>query len=131
MQHNADLRAQRLQVDHAHVVPIDQHAPAGGVVKARDEIDQAGFAAAGGADQGDDLVGPGCEGQVVQRRAAVAVGKGDVLEAHLAHQRGQRLGLGRGLYVFRLVKDFVDACAAGHSLAHGLNGKPQALHRGG
>ena len=55
LQHDADLRAQALERHVAHVVAVDQHAPGGDVVEARDQVDDRGLAAAGGAEQGDRL----------------------------------------------------------------------------
>ena len=64
-----------------HIDAIDGHAAAGDIIKAGDEVEQAGFAAAGGADDGCGLAGVCGKADVLQR---VAVGTGeaeaDILE---------------------------------------------------
>ena len=55
LRHHADLRGQRVERHVAQVVPVDQDAPAGGVVQARDQIGQGGLARAAGPDQRHQL----------------------------------------------------------------------------
>jgi hypothetical protein len=64
---HADLRAERFQGDIAQVVPVDQNAPGGWVVQARDQVGQGGFAGAAGPDQGHQL--PGLARKEILRRA--------------------------------------------------------------
>src|SRR3970040_338032 len=51
LQHDADLRAQRLERDRAQVVAIDGNAPLARVVEARQQVDDGCLARAGGAQQ--------------------------------------------------------------------------------
>ena len=75
--------------DVAQVVAVDQHAPGGRVVEARDELGQRRLAGAGGADQRDGLPGRHAQRHVVQRVRAVAVGEGHAVEHDLAAQARQ------------------------------------------
>jgi hypothetical protein len=62
LRHDPHLRAQRVAGDLAQVVPVDEHAPAGGVVEAGDELGHRRLARAGGAHERD--VSPGRDVQV-------------------------------------------------------------------
>ena len=77
---DADLLAQRVELDVADVVAVDQHLAAVDVVEARDQVGDRGLARAGRADQGDGLAGLGAEADVLEDRPARIVGAGDVLE---------------------------------------------------
>src|SRR5581483_1037856 len=60
---------------------VDEDAARGGVVEPRDEVDERGLAAAGGADQGDGLAGLDPDADTVERLAAGAqVRERDLLE---------------------------------------------------
>ena len=77
--HDPHLRAQRAARDVAQVVAVDEHAPGGRVVEARDELGHRRLARAGGADERDRLARAGCAGRRARARApavgAVAVGR--------------------------------------------------------
>ena len=64
-----DLRAQRRQVDVAHVGAVDQHAPAVVSYRRGISVDQRRLARAGGADERHGRPGGHVERDVVQRRA--------------------------------------------------------------
>ena len=94
------LRAQRAAGDVAQVVPVDQDAPGGRVVEARDELCHRRLARAGRADERDGLHRAAIAGRRRRarstrarasspRRPRRAVGEGDVLEADLAADRAQ------------------------------------------
>ena len=57
LEDDADLAAQGLQGGAADVDAVDQDAAGGRVVEAREQVDDGGFAGAGGAEQGDHLAG--------------------------------------------------------------------------
>ena len=85
LRHDPQLRAQRREGHVADVVPVDQHAPGGRVVEARDELREGRLAGAGRADERDGLAGGDPQIDVVEREprgAAVAlrVGEADVVE---------------------------------------------------
>ena len=68
-----------------HIDAVHGDLAAGDIIEAGDQVQQTGLAAAGGADDGRGLAGPGREADMLQR---VAVGPGepeaDVLELHHA-----------------------------------------------
>ena len=82
MQRRADLAAQRVFVDIAHVAAVDSDAAAGYVVEARNEVNQARLTGAGGAQEGYGLPRFGHEADAVEDRvvAVAAVAEADILE---------------------------------------------------
>jgi hypothetical protein len=68
---------------------------AGGVVQAGDERDERGFAAAGGAYDGERAAGGDVKGDVVEDFGAGGVGEGQVVEGDVALDG--RLGMLRSL----------------------------------
>ena len=79
MGHIAQQAVQRLLRHVADVDPIHGHFAAGHIVKAGAEVQQGGFAAAGGTDDGGRLARLSGKADVLQR---VAVGTGEA-EAHI------------------------------------------------
>ena len=67
----------------AHVNTVHGHLAAGHIVKAGDQVEQGGLAAAGGADDGGSLAGLCGKADVLQR-VAVGTGKAEahILESH-------------------------------------------------
>ena len=94
-----DLRAQRVRVERAHVGAVDEHAPGGRVVEARDELHERRLARAGGADEGDVRAGLDGQRDVAQGRlgvlAGLVVGERHVAQLDAAGAGRQRLRLGR------------------------------------
>ena len=83
LQHDADLRAQRIERHIAQVVPVDGDAAFGRIVEARQQVDDGGLAGAGGAEQRNRLAGLGFKGDILQHRVAAAeIAEGHVLELH-------------------------------------------------
>ena len=74
------LTAQRVLVQVAHVDAVDGDAPAGHVVEARDQVDQARLARAGRAQDGHRLARLGHEVDGLEHRVLVVA---VVAEAHL------------------------------------------------
>ena len=80
---NADRLAQGGKPVFPEIPPGDPDSTAGDIVKAGDQIDQRGFAAAGAADDPDGLPGFGGKGDVLQARiAGGAVAGGNVLKGN-------------------------------------------------
>ena len=107
-------RAQRLERHLAHVVAVDQHLAAGHVVEARDQVDDAALAAAGGAEDGHRLARLGLEADVLEHRfAAAKVAEADIGKLHSALHRRQRHGARLVRHLVVGVQDLVDAIGAG------------------
>ena len=101
LRHDADLRQQRILLDGADIDPVDQDLPCGGIVEARDQVDQRGFARAGRAQDGDRLARLGRQVDRVQHGgiAAAVVVEADVLEVHpRLGCLGQQAGAGHILH---------------------------------
>ncbi len=109
LQHDPDLLAQRLQRHVADVVAVDGDAAVGGVIEARDQVDDRGLARAGRAQQGDHLAGLGLQRDVVQHLMVAEVGERDILETDVAFDRGQWDGVRRLLHLGARVEDLEDA----------------------
>ena len=94
---DADLAAQRVELDLAHVDAVDQHLAAGDVVVAAEQGDERRLARAGGARQRDGRAAVDREVDVAQHRGAVLVVERDVaqLDAAVAG-RQRRREVGRG-----------------------------------
>ncbi len=91
------------------VMAVNAHGARVGVVEAADEVDDGGFACAAGSDEADELPGLCDEGDALEDRGAVFVGKGDVLKFNAAVQAVKGEGVG-GVFYFGLgVQDFKDA----------------------
>lgn len=84
MGHDADCRAQRLELDVGDVLAIDEDAPRGRVVEPEEQPEDGRLAAARGSDERDP--GPGGDGERerAEDRTFGAVSERDVLEANLA-----------------------------------------------
>src|SRR5262249_54649303 len=115
----ADVPPHRLEADLAHVVAVDQYAPAliRDVIEASEQVDDRGLAGAARPDDGDDLAGMDLERDVMQDRLFGVVTKGDVLEFDLATDGGQVDGVRR--------VDDLRACIQG--LEDALDGRVRPL----
>ena len=136
LRHIAHQVVQRGLGHIAHVHAVDTDRTAGGIIKARDQVEQRRFAAAGGADDGRGLAGPGGKGNVLQ---CVAVGTGiaeaDILELHFAIPvfSFQRRFCGGGIGVVdggRRLDDLVDTvgCHTGTGQHDGYHRQHQEGH---
>ena len=119
-----------------HIDAVDGHAAASDIIKAGDEVEQAGFAAAGGADDGCGLAGVCGKADVLQR---VAVGTGeaeaDILEPDHAIPvllfKGGLCGGSVGIMDGSLgAADLVDTVSGhtGTGKHHGHHGQHQERH---
>ena len=64
--------------------PSIRTVPGCGVVEARDEVDEGGFAGTCGAYDGEAAAGGDVEVDVVQDRGSVGVGEGEIAELDFA-----------------------------------------------
>ena len=101
---DGDLRAQRVRVDRAHVGAVDEHAPRGRVVEARDELHERRLARPGRADQRERRARLDGERDVAQRGLGMAVGilvvgERDVAQLDAAGAGRQRAGARRGAVI--------------------------------
>ncbi len=70
MQHDADLTAQAVKRDIAHIVAVNQYRALADIVEARDQVDDRRLAAARRAEQSDGHAGRGFEADIAQYRVA-------------------------------------------------------------
>lgn len=84
MGHDADCRAQRLELDVGDVLAIDEDAPRGRVVEPEEQPEDGRLAAAGRPDERYLLARRDREGDVAEDRALGVVPEVDILEANRA-----------------------------------------------
>ena len=94
MEDHADLPAELLQWQRAHIVPVEQHAAVAGVVEARDEREERGLARPRGPRDGDALAGLGHEVHVLQDGGVLVVLERYIIESHAAEEAAGRTGVG-------------------------------------
>ena len=117
LQDDADLPAQRLQRHVADVDAVDGDAAGGGVVEARDQVDDRALARSGGADDGQGLGRPGAEAHLAQhRRPDPEVAERHPLERQPLAERRQRRRSGLLLDLRLGVEDLEDPFGAGRRL---------------
>ena len=68
---------------HANLTGID-------IVEPHQKVDDGCFAGTGGTDNGDQLAGICLKGKVMQDDALLCIAKGDMVDADVAHERGER-----------------------------------------
>ena len=83
LEHDADLVAQGIQRHIAHVNAIQRDATAGDIVKARDQIDDGGFAGTGRAEQRHHLARLRLKIEPIQHDTLIKIGKGDIGKADI------------------------------------------------
>ena len=89
LQDHAVLRTQDVPRHRAHVRAVDEDHAFIHVIKAHQQVDERGFAAAGRADDGDVLAGADAQIQILDQRLFRDVGEIDGVEFHLAAAVGQ------------------------------------------
>ena len=94
LEDHADLLAERLQWQRAHIVPVEQDATVAGVVEARDEREERGLARPRGTSDGDALPGLSHKVHILKYRGVLVVLEGDVIKAHAAKETAGRTGVG-------------------------------------
>ncbi len=124
LRHEADLRAQRLEPQLAHVDPINRDAALLHVIKARDQIRQRRFAAAAHPDQRDDFALADLEIDIVQH-PFVAVAEADVLERDAVRSGPQLDSVGIVGNLARLIHHLEDALGRGEPLLNTVVGFAQ------
>ena len=125
LQHQTDLRTQAVNGYFPHILTINQHGPRAYVVKAGQQIDDAGLAATRRAKQRHRLPRLGDETHALQHRVAAEVAKRDLAELHLARNWRQRT---RPRLVGNLalgVKHFKNTARRSAGLRHHTNHKTQ------
>ncbi len=128
LQHDADLVAQRVERDRAHVDAVDQHLPVRRVIEAGDEVEHGRLAGAGRPQQGDDLAGLRFERHILQHGMAFRVGKMDVLEADGAVDWRHGHGVAGILHGRGRVEDVEDALPGGGGHRHRGHDHADAAH---
>ena len=114
--YDTDILPQALQGDPADVLPVNEDAAAGHLVKAGDQVAQGSFAAAGGTHQRQTLPGADVQADVVQHLVVVVrVLKAYLLEPYLAGAGLQWHGVRGVLDGNRGVHDLGKALDAGHA----------------
>ena len=91
LEHERHRGPQLGRIGLGHVHAPDPHGAGGGLDEADEQLAQRRLAAAGGADEGDDLAGGDREGDLVERGRAVGVHEGHALEVE-AHRPGGQVG---------------------------------------
>ena len=125
----ADLVAERLQGVGPQVLAVDPDRALGGIVEARDEVDQRRLALAGRADDRAHLAGRDFEVDVLEDELVRLITKSDVVEGDVAGEAR------RGLRVRRLreegitVQDLLDAVHADGRLGGRVRHLREVLHR--
>ena len=94
LEHDADLRSQRLERHVAHVDAVDAHGTGGDVVEARDEQRDRRLPRSRRADDRDTLARLDRELEALEHRLRPQVPEADAAELHPAPHRRQRLGIG-------------------------------------
>src|SRR4029077_7990618 len=135
---HGNLLAQGSNGDTADVHAIDANGAGGGLVEARQQIDQGGFSRAARTDQGDDLPAARAKSNILQDHGIVpAVGKAYIVKFDFAGEGEQRwragllalfflliqigedLGAG-ALRILKLLIDLADALQGHISVEHGV-----------
>ncbi len=80
----ADVSAEGLEGEGADGAVVDEDGAGVGVLEAGDEVDEGGFAGAGGAYDGEAAAGGDAEVDVVEDGGTVGVGEGQVAEFDFA-----------------------------------------------
>ena len=82
--HEADVAAEGLEGEGADGAVVDEDGAGDGVLKAGDEVNEGGFAGAGGAYDGEAAAGGDAEVDVVKDDRTVGVGEGQVAKFDFA-----------------------------------------------
>src|SRR5699024_3946825 len=118
---DADVLAQGLLGEVAHVGAVHQNATPGDIIEAGDELAQGGLAAPGGAYHRHRLSPGDVDGHVVQHGLPVLVGERDVVHQNVSlggvHVHGVGGILHRRLHPHQLHKP-LEACHAVEELLH-------------
>ena len=135
--HDADLLADRLGGDIAHIHAVNFDRAMRHIVEARQQVDDGGLARARWTDDGNGLPRFCGEGNFLQDRHAVFVFMRDFVELNLAFDLGHRFGFGlvnhggffieNGKDAFRACDGILDICPQHGDL---LDGLVEALHVG-
>ncbi len=114
LQHHADLPAQRVELNVAHVDAVDRHLAAGHVVEAGQQVDQRRLARARWPDDGDGLARCGHQVDALEHRFARLVFGHHLLEDHPPDDGRHRLCVEFLDDLRLLVEQVEDALGAGN-----------------
>ena len=114
LQHHAHLPCQRAAGHLAYVVPVHQDAALGHVGEAVDQSDHRALPGPRGADDGDVFAGTDVQVDILEHVYARHIVEIDVLEAYLALDLRQFLGVRFVLDLGFQVQHLEDADAGGH-----------------
>jgi len=109
-----------LLIDLRDIAAVQQNLSAGGVVKARDQIDQRALAAAGRADDADGFAGMDLQRDVLQDILAGRIGEKDMVKADVTGDV-RRQGMGRLRLRGLLGQHLADALGRGHGADGGVD----------
>ena len=127
---DADLTAQGLQGQGAHILPVDGDPSAGHVIKTGQKIADGGLSASGGAYQSNGFSSRDLEGNVGKhRRVVVAVMEGDIFIGNMSLHVRKRPGVRRILDVRIRFHDGDKTPEAGHALLNHFRQFHQDLNR--
>jgi hypothetical protein len=95
LRHNTNRASQAVERDVANVLPVDKDAAFLGVVKAEEEAEDRGLAAAAGADDGDFFAGGDGQVKILDDGSVRTVAEGYILEYDFAFVefQGRSIGL--------------------------------------
>ena len=118
LQHHADARLDGFQRQVGVVVPADHDAPALGLVKAAQQVDDGGLAAAGGTHQGDGLAGLDVQVEVLDDRHFILVPEMHMLKDDIAADGARVDGVGLVLDLGRGIDQGEDALGRSQRALH-------------
>ena len=94
LKHHGVASAQTVPGDGADFVAVHIAPAAVHVVKTHQQVDDGGFACAGGAHNGDGLPGGGLQGQVLQHNFTRQIAEGNMAHLHISPDVFQHGGIG-------------------------------------
>ncbi len=129
LQHQTNLAAQAVQRDIAHIMPINRDAPAGHVIKARDQVDDTAFPAARRPHNANHLIGLCLKCDVTKRfRPVFAVLQTYILKADMPLDAREGLCARVISENNRLIEGLENAAGAAGSGAKLLDDEAQTLN---
>src|SRR5690606_16449147 len=95
LRHDADGAPQRIDLQVAYVLAVDENASRAAIVEAEQQLDQRGLARTAGAHHRYFFPGRNGKTQILENDARRRVGKTDVLETDVRQRGAQRYGIRR------------------------------------
>ena len=130
LQDNSDLSTQRLDGDFPHILPIDQNPPCRHIIKARDQVDDAAFAASRRPQNRHRFARLRHKAHLAQHQFAAAdVPKGNSIELNFTPDEGQSVRPWPICHVVGGIQNLIDPLCTDRRLAHLRDDKPQLTQR--